>query len=421
MIALFVTALLATAVAQATSEPTTTLEPTASPTPTAVATPAAAPADDEEDLAGAVEELQEQVRALKKSAASTAPGDTAFVLSGYGFSGYTDAPGAPSSFNAGFNPIFLWRPSPRILFEGEIEIELEEGESHFELEYADVAFILHDLATLEAGKFLTPFGIYFERLHPAWITKLPEAPMAFGHAGLAPSTTLGAQVRGGIPLGPVRVGYALYVANGPALDIGSIEPMDAGTLSAENFDDTNDNKAAGGRIAVLPIPALEIGYSALTAQVSAIGTSREEVGVLVQGADLSFTKAVALLRGVIDFRAEAVRSQMDRATYDPDGTLGFGPVTFDNLRTSGYAQLAWRPSGVGPAFVRKLEVVARWDRLDLPTDAPDAMDETRVTGGLNYWITPSIVLKGAYRSSERTSAGTTQRGGAVLSQLAIGF
>lgn len=417
MIALVAAALLATAVAQASPEPTE------SPAPTAVATPAAvaSPAEDKDDLADAVEELQEQVRALKKSAASTAPGNTAFVLTGYGFSGYTDAPGAPSSFNAGFSPIFLWRPSSRILFEGEIEVELEEGEAHFGLEYADVAYIVHDYATLEAGKFLTPFGTYFERIHPAWITKLPEAPMAFGHAGLVPGSMLGAQVRGGIPVGPVRLGYSLYVANGPSLDIGSTDPMDAGALRAENFDDTNDDKAVGGRLAMLPIPSLEIGVSAMTAKVNAIGTSRPELGFLLEGADLSFTKAIAPLRSVIDVRAEAVRSQMDKATYDPDGTLGFGPVTFENVRTSGYAQLAWRPSGIGPAFVRRLEVVARWDRLDLPTGAPDAMDETRVTGGLNYWITPSVVLKGAYRSSEKTAGGMTTRGDAVLSQLAIGF
>ena len=417
MIALIAAALLATAVAQATPEVTPTPEPAASPAPTAIATPA----DDTEDLAAAVEELQEQVKALKKSAASTAPGNTAFVLTGYGFTGYSDAPGAPSSFNAGFSPIFLWRPSQRVLFEGEIEVELEEGEAHFGLEYADVAYLVHDFATVEAGKFLTPFGIYFERLHPAWITKLPEAPMAFGHAGLVPSSMLGAQVRGGIPVGPVRLGYSLYVANGPALDIGSTDPMDAGALSAENFDDTNDNKAVGGRIAVLPIPALEIGFSALTAHVSAIGTSRKDLGVLIQGADLSFTKSIAPLRGSIDLRAEVVRSQMDKATYDPDGTLGFGPVTFDNVRTSGYAQLAWRLSGVGPAFVRRFEVVARGDRLELPKGAPDAGTETRVTGGLNYWITPSIVLKGAWRASERTAAGMTQRGDTVLSQVAIGF
>ena len=61
---------------------------------------------------------------------------------------------------------------------------------------------------------------YAERVHPDWINKLPDAPLAFGHdGGIIAGTQLGVQARGGIPLGNARLGYAVYVSNGPSIVI----------------------------------------------------------------------------------------------------------------------------------------------------------------------------------------------------------
>lgn len=419
MIATLWPVLFAGAVAQAPPEAT----PTPAASPAATASPAPSPVDDagDEDLAGAVDDLDERLRELKRSVARASPGETAFVLTGYGFTGFDDEADAPSTFRSGFNPILLWRPSDRLLFEGELEIELEGEETVFALEYADAAWLVNDGVTVGAGKFLTPFGLFYERLHAAWINKLPETPMAFGHDGLVPDSMVGAQVRGGAPIGPIRIGYSAYIANGPGLETGALEPEEAGMVTAGSFDDENDDKAAGGRVAVLPIPALEIGYSVLRARVPAEGTSAAELGVLVQGVDLSYTRDSAALGGVIDLRAEAVLSQVEKTTYDPTGGLGFGPLTFDNRRTGTYVQLAWRPSRLGPSAVRKLELVARWDRLDRPEGAPEDEDETRWTGGIDYWLSPSVVLKAAFRSSIRETEGGPERADSVLTQLAVGF
>ncbi|HEX9729666.1 MAG TPA: hypothetical protein VGA37_14275 [Gemmatimonadales bacterium] len=69
----------------------------------------------------------------------------------------------------------------RILFEAEFEFELTEGVTETGLEYAQLDFLLTDHLTLVGGKFLVPFGVFGERLHPIWINKFPTAPPIYGH------------------------------------------------------------------------------------------------------------------------------------------------------------------------------------------------------------------------------------------------
>jgi len=146
-------------------------------------------------------QLEQEVGSLKKIVDGLRGGSSKHLFSGYAFAGYEDRTGESGSFNAGFNPIFLWKPADRLFFEGELELELSDGETELSLEYAHLNYSLNDYVTLGAGKFLSPFGIFRERLHPAWINKLPDAPLAYGHDGIIPPTILGAQIRGGIPVG----------------------------------------------------------------------------------------------------------------------------------------------------------------------------------------------------------------------------
>ena len=143
---------------------------------------------------------------------------------------------------------------------------MEGNETEVGLEYAQISYLLNDYVTLGAGKFLSPFGVFRERLHPAWINKLPDAPLPFGHGGLGPTSELGFEVRGGIPVGPTKMNYTVYVSNGPRLITD--EDHEAGLLSSSNFEDVDDNKAIGGRIGFLPIPELELGYSMQYAEVA---------------------------------------------------------------------------------------------------------------------------------------------------------
>ncbi len=373
-----------------------------------------------------VNDISAQLQALKSEAEITRPGTTNFLLTGYGFAGFTDKHGENSTFSAGFNPIFLWEMNDRLLFEGEVEFELtsprespdESGTSETEtsLEYADITYILNNCMTIGAGKFLLPVGIFNQRLHPAWINKLPDRPLPYDDdVGIAPEAGIGAFLRGAFFAGMSKFNYDIYVDNGPELITD--KAATAGMLDFDNFDDNNHNKAVGGRIGYLPIPELEMGYSIQAAKVSP--SDFKNVNMLLQAFDINYLKQIDSLRGTIDARAEFVWSDVDNATYDPTGALGFGPLRFDNDRSAYYAQVAYRPTMVKDKVLKNFEFILRYDTIDVPSGAPGSVDEHRWTPGIDYWVTPSMVLKLAYEFDNRSGGEDDQD--ALLLQAALGF
>ncbi len=82
------------------------------------------------------------------------------------------------------------------------------GEVEKELEYVQVDFIANPYLTITAGRFLTPFGIYNERLYPVWIRDLPSDPLILP-IGVGPSNaSTGAMLRGGFAV-TLRRNYKL--------------------------------------------------------------------------------------------------------------------------------------------------------------------------------------------------------------------
>src|SRR6266478_2719149 len=196
--------------------------------------PAAAQKSDTDQ---ALDDLEKELKKVKQMAKDSFPGSTKFLLTGYGSGTYTATsrgygPSQPpaetpltadrraqSFFTATFNPIFLWKMSDRLLFEGEMEMELEDnGDTSLALEMAQMSYVLNDYMTIGAGKFLNPMDYFVERQHMGWVNKMPDKPLAV-YDGLVPDeSVLGAQVRGGIPLGSTKLGYAFFVANAPNLN-----------------------------------------------------------------------------------------------------------------------------------------------------------------------------------------------------------
>jgi len=371
----------------------------------------------QKDNEQAFNDTEKELKAIKSLATTAQPGTTKPLITGYAFAGYTDRKGEKGTFDAGFNPIFLWKLNDRLFFEGELELELGrnadgEGETELDLEYANLSYIANDYLTLKAGKFLSPFGTFAERLHPAWINKLPDAPLPFGHDGIAPNSEIGLQASGGFPAGPTKFNYAVYVSNGPRLN--TTDPDEAGILHFDNNVDINNNKAIGTRLGFLPIPELEVGYSF---QYARVGEDVKANGYL-HSVDLGYVRDSKFLKGTIDLRSQWVWSKVSDVTYD----TGAGPFTFRNRRDGGYAQLAYRPSKINNNLLKDLEAVFRYDLLNRPDGAPEGTDERRYTFGLNYWLGPSTVLKAAYEFGDRREPGEGKRDvNAFLVQAAMGF
>ncbi len=139
-----------------------------------------------------------------------------------------------------------WLIESRASFEG--DFERKGGNGPFggkvgkEIDYAQLDFIANRNVTITAGRFLTPFGIYNERLYPIWIRSLQREPLIFP---IATGASDGVMLRGGLPVGSkANLNYAAYFS----------------TLSTVNKLEAE--RTVGGRVGVFfPGPRVEIGVS----------------------------------------------------------------------------------------------------------------------------------------------------------------
>ncbi len=356
---------------------------------------AAVAADDYGSLKAEVEALKKEVH----QASEWKNTDSIVHLAGYGAVGYTAPESGINTFSGtSFNPIFHYQYKNLFLLEVELEVgQEEEGATEVALEYLTIDVFLNDYMVLLAGKFQSPIGQFRQNLHPAWINKLPTAPLGFGHGGAAPVADVGLQLRGGVPLAGTKLNYALYGANGPGLELNAvgdeIEAIHAEGLGSDN----NGNKAVGGRLGFLPLPKLEFGVSFATAKASgtgALGTTGQR-DYSVYGADAAYQVAG------VDLRGEYVKTKLGAdsvSSIDPDAKEW----------KAWYAQVAYRV-GATP-----WEAVLRYGQYE----KPGSPVTNQWTPGINYLFASHVVAKFAYEANDTDGVVDDDR---VLAQLTYGF
>jgi len=116
------------------------------------------------------------------------------------------------------NPVLLlplgdkWLVESRGRFYGEFERPANNqpygGKIEKDLNYLQADYIADPHLTVTVGRFLTPFGIYNERLYPIWIRDLHQVPLIFP---LESGSSDGIMLRGGFPLASwANLNYATY-------------------------------------------------------------------------------------------------------------------------------------------------------------------------------------------------------------------
>lgn len=320
--------------------------------------------------------------------------------------------------DVGFTPILLWKPHERILVEAEMETAIMGSETSIELGYADASFFVNKYLTIRAGKFLAPYGIYQDRLHPSWINKLPTTPLAFGEDELAfgPVSEVGFDFRGGTPIGSSKINYSFFVSNNAALMTDPAMPSKQGTLSYGNVDVQSKKLSHGGRVGLLPIEnsSLEIGFSYRNGNVGDTSFNYKSVKAAMYAVDFSYINPIEAIKGTLDIKAQWNKAKIDKASYvDPGDPTGLTWYTFDNKRTSFFSQAAYRPSMSQSKLLKKTELVFRYAGFNPPAGAKDLMEIRQYTYGINYWFNWRTAFKAAYQSEKTNNA--------FFIQVAVGF
>ncbi|MEI8280712.1 MAG: hypothetical protein WCG87_13220, partial [Bacteroidota bacterium] len=278
---------------------------------------------------------------------------------------------------------------------------------------------------ISAGKFLSPFGIFNERIHPSWVNKFADNPLGFNHdvgTLVGPMSEIGVALAGGAQLGKSKINYAVYASNGPNLIADPNNPMMSGMLMYENVKDNNDNKAIGGRIGFLPLSnsSLEIG---LSAQVAKVGDKNsvlyENIGTQMAAIDLSYYHKLNCIKSNIDIKAQFNMVNVDKAVkYPIDSTMTGVDSTFDNKSNAFFLQVGIRPTYVNHKCLKNLELAVRYSTMTLPEKAIWGGEFNQITIGINYWLSWHSVIKFDYQINNQK--GMDSKTG-FLVQWAIGF
>ncbi len=272
-----------------------------------------------------------------------------------------------------FNPVLLVPLGERWLVEarGEFEGEFQRprgggsfsGPVNKHLDYLQADYIANPYVTVTVGRFLTPFGIFNERLYPMWIRALQPDPLILP---IATASSDGTMLRGGFPLGArANLNYAAYVS---ATSIG--------------IDGVESERHVGGRAGFFfPGPRLEVGASW---QKVLQDDRKNAVGFHVAWQPRALP---------LSMHSEFVRSNQGSG-YWVEGAYRLSQVHF------------WEKA------MRRTELVARGQQFFSGNITSDTADSLGLPGvstreadlGVNYFLKDGLKLVGSY-GRQLSSAG----------------
>ena len=282
-----------------------------------------------------------------------------------GFVGFgTDFQPGQQQVLPAISPIVLIPFGDKWLVESELELEGTythttnspwDHEWEKGVEYAQIDYLANKYLTVVGGRFLTPFGIFNERLHSGWIRNLQTAPYI---TALEMTDSTGGELRGAIPLGSlVNINYAGFFS------------------ASVNNSWVGSTRGAGERVSLFfPKARLEVGTS--------FQRQLQENHVNTIGADAIWQSNKLPL----DVRFEYARNRFVGSGYWVEGAYRMRKVPF------------WQ------AFMRKSQAEVRFEQFFTPPvmgmgsgdmEIPDS-NAKRVFAGWSYWIRPDVRTNFSY-------------------------
>lgn len=238
------------------------------------------------------------------------------------------------------------------------------------LDYGQVDYVGNRYVTLTAGRFLTPFNIFNERLYPNWIRNTQSDPLIYP---LSPQSDNGLMLRGGIQArDDVAFNYTVYFS------------------ALSKISNLESERHAGLRAGIfLPRERFEIGAS--------VQDQLQDARVSLYGSYLQWQP----LRVPFDLRAEGA--------YSRENGNGM------------WVEGAYRFRNAGREAFRRTQVVARtqvFHASTLTSLNPDLLssDAKRTETGLNYYLNDGWKAVASYgktftstRNSNIWTVGMTYR------------
>ncbi len=333
-------------------------------------------------------------------APKASPGSNKFIVYGNAEMSYISNTDSKSFGEVNFKPIFLWRISPKLFVEAEMEIETGGGSADLGLEYANMCYAVNPYLTLHAGRFLPKFGAYRGRLAEGFMNRFASKPTGFGDGGIGASVETGVGALGALPFGDIKILYDLYLVNGPHLLTST---SDAGQFDYEAYTSNNNSQALGGRLAILPFSKsnLELGFSFQhKGKTGDLGSPDENVSLDMQAIDLNYFQNISGIKSTLRISGELRHQKVgSNAVYiKSDGETKYG---FSNSPTAWYLSTSIRPSLVESKFFRNLEFAYRYSSYTRPSLAPwGGSNLTSNEFAIDYWLHWNSLVKFSYQSKK---------------------
>jgi hypothetical protein len=331
--------------------------------------------------------------------------DISALIVGGASAGYSKPSGNYGSFNIlDFNPIFLFSYKESVFLRSSVDFSVDDyANTDVGLNYANINLFLTDYIVLGIGSFDSALGYFSPNLAPAWINRMPDAPVGFNADQAAPQAEVGMRLQGGFPvLCTMKANYILFISNGDQAFVDTTNLV-IDHIGTDGYTNSFGNYVYGGRLGFLPITNLEIGVSAAEGKLTLLNLAdgvtqlQRSRPYHVLGTDISFKPGNWEFRG--EYIQQLVSSQSDSIV--PQGQKW----------RAWYAEAAyWFPG-------TKFEPVVRYSKFTAPAAS---QEQQQWAIGLDYWIAPSIVGQASFERN-KGQAGSDTNDNLFLIQLAFGY